>query len=243
MSSTLLSPAHLSETAEQLESLSLAQVLQWAWETFGSAAAIGTSFQGAGVVMMHHAVQAGLPLPIFTLDTGLLFKETLTTKARLEAFFGIEIQSVVPALSLEAQALEMGPELWRSRPDACCQVRKVEPLREHLKSLSMWITGTRSEQSETRQGVKMLERYLFDPLLERYIYKLNPMIGWKKEAVWEYIRKHGIPYNPLHDRGYRSIGCQPCTRPSGSGESERAGRWTGFDKTECGIHTFLTPAS
>ena len=88
-----------------------------------------------------------------------------------------------------------------------------------------------------------MERYLFDPIAERYILKLNPMAAWTRDAVWKHIQEHEIPYNPLHDRGYRSIGCGPCTRPSGDGGDERAGRWTGFEKTECGIHTFLPVAS
>lgn len=225
--------------SEELEGKSLTEVLRWVWERFGSKAAIGTSFQGAGLVMMHHAVRAGIPIPVFTLNTGLLFPETLELKKSLEGFFGIRIESVAPELSVEQQAKEVGPELWKTRPDTCCQIRKVEPLQKKLSDLSVWITGVRRQQSETRQKTRILELYLFDALSDRYILKLNPMVAWSREAVWEYLREHGIPYNKLHDAGYRSIGCMPCTNPSGDGESERAGRWTGFDKTECGIHTFL----
>jgi len=241
-SAILLSPDAVAQQAKKLAQAPLTEVLRWAFETFGSGAAIGTSFQGAGLVMIHHAVTAGLALPVFTLDTGLLFEESVQLKARLEVFFGIPLESVLPEISLEQQAAEFGPELWTKRPDTCCQLRKVEPLKERLKTLSVWITGVRQEQSSTRSGAGILERYLFDPLLEQYILKLNPMTAWGRDAVWEYIHKHGIPYNPLNDRGYRSIGCQPCTRPAGEDGSERAGRWTGFDKTECGIHTFLNAA-
>ena len=225
--------------SDQLEKAPLTDVLRWVWDRFGAQAAVGTSFQGAGLVLLHHAVQAEIPLPVFTLDTGVLFPETLELKARLESFWGIKIESVAPELSLERQALEMGPELWTSRPDTCCQLRKVEPLQRKLKDLSVWITGVRRQQSDTRQQTRILELYLFDALLERHILKLNPMVAWSREAVWSYLHQNGIPYNPLHDQGYRSIGCKPCTRPSDGGESERAGRWTGFEKTECGIHTFL----
>ncbi len=244
MSSTdiLLSADAVDAQARTLAQAPLTEVLQWAFSTFGTTAAIGTSFQGAGLVMIHHAVQAGITLPVFTLDTGLLFPETLELKARLEAFFGITIETVAPAMSLEEQAVELGDALWKQRPDACCHIRKVEPLKERLKTLSVWITGVRQEQAASRQGAGILERYLFDPLLERYILKLNPMTAWGRDAVWNYLHKHGIPYNPLHDRGYRSIGCFPCTRPTAEGGDERAGRWTGFDKSECGIHTFLAPA-
>ncbi len=243
-SATLLesSEAVLAQS-EVLSRAPLADVLRWASDTFGDRAAIGTSFQGAGLVMIHHAVQAGLRLPVFTLDTGLLFPETLELSSRLERFFGCRIESVHPELSLDEQARDFGAGLWNTRPDTCCLLRKVEPLKRRLNSLSVWITGVRQEQSESRSGAGILERYLFDPIAERYILKLNPMAAWTRDAVWEYIHEHNIPYNPLHDKGYRSIGCGPCTRPSGDGGDERAGRWTGFEKTECGIHTFLPAAS
>lgn len=217
----------------------LEQILGWAWGQFGSEAAIGTSFQGAGLVMIHHAIQAGLKLPVFTLDTQLLFPETLELKARLEEFFGIEIESLFPDQSPAEQEAELGPALWKTKPDLCCTLRKVIPLQRRLEALSVWITGVRRQQSETREKTRILELYKFDVLRDQMILKLNPMAPWSREGVWEYIHKHKIPYNPLHDRGYRSIGCEPCTRATGSGENERAGRWTGFDKAECGIHTFL----
>jgi len=225
--------------AEGFETASLEEILGWAWERFGARAGIGTSFQGAGLVMIHHAVRAGLRFPIFTLDTGLLFPETVELKARLEDFFGVEIEALAPEQSVEEQAVEHGDKLWERAPDLCCTMRKVFPLQKRLNDLAVWITGVRRQQADTRGGVAVLELYNFDKLRGLDILKLNPMATWNREAVWAYIREHGIPYNPLHDRGYHSIGCQPCTRATKAGESERAGRWTGFDKTECGIHTFL----
>jgi len=225
--------------AEKFESATLEEVLGWAWERFGPAAGIGTSFQGAGLVMIHHAVRAGLCLPVFTLDTGFLFPETLELKKRLEEFFGIEIESVLPEQTPEEQAAEHGDKLWERSPDLCCTLRKVLPLQRKLQELSVWITGLRRQQSDTRKKTGILELYNFDVLRDRSILKLNPMATWSREAVWDYIHRHKIPYNPLHDRGYRSIGCFHCTRPTGESQNERAGRWTGFDKTECGIHTFL----
>lgn len=238
-SSTALSSAEVRDLAASFERAPLVDVLRWAWERFGHRAAIGTSFQGAGLVMIHHAVKAGLPLPVFTLDTHLLFPETLALKARLETFFGLEIESVTPDLSLDEQARDFGPELWSTKPDTCCSLRKVEPLKKKLSELDVWITGLRRQQSDTRSRTGVLEQYHFDVLRDRTVLKLNPMANWTREAVWDYLAVHGIPYNPLHDRGYRSIGCWPCTRPTSEGENERAGRWTGFDKAECGIHTFL----
>jgi phosphoadenosine phosphosulfate reductase len=229
----------VQQLAEKFEGLPLTDILRWAWERFGARAAIGTSYQGAGLVMIDHAVRAGIPLPVFTLDTQLLFPETYELKERIEKHFGIRIESLAPDLSPDQQAAEFGPELWKTQPDLCCTIRKVEPLKKQFGSLAVWITGLRRQQSETREKTRILELYHFDLLRDGYILKLNPMANWSRDAVWKYIHEHGIPYNPLHDRGYRSIGCWPCTRPVAEGENERAGRWTGFDKSECGIHTFL----
>lgn len=234
-----ITPEEIRSLAERFETAPLQEVLSWAWDRFGTRAAIGTSFQGAGLVMIDHAVRAGLPLPVFTLDTQLLFPETYTLKKRLEEFFEIEIESLVPEQTPEQQAADLGPELWKNNPDTCCTLRKVMPLQKKLSELSVWITGLRRQQSDTRKTTQILELYHFDVLRDLYILKLNPMANWKREAVWDYIKEHRIPYNALHDRGYRSIGCWPCTRVTGDGENERAGRWTGFNKSECGIHTFL----
>lgn len=234
-----ISPDEVRTLAERFETSSLIEILTWAWERFGVRAGIGTSFQGAGLVMIHHAVTAGLPLPVFTLDTQLLFPETLETKRRLENFFELKIESLYPDQTPEQQTAELGPELWKTRPDTCCTLRKVVPLQRKLEQLAVWITGLRRQQSETREKTRILELYHFDVLRDHYILKLNPMANWSREAIWKYIADHQIPYNPLHDQGYRSIGCWPCTKATASGDNERAGRWTGFDKSECGIHTFL----
>jgi phosphoadenosine phosphosulfate reductase len=224
--------------AEAFEMASLEEILTWTWKKFGRQAAIGTSYQGSGLVIIHHARKLGLEFPIFTLDTGLLFKETEELKGRLEKFFGITIETLRPAQTVEEQRADYGGNLWETNPDTCCTLRKVLPLQQKLAHLDVWITGLRRNQSDTRAKTGILELYEFDKLREKHLLKLNPMANWSREAVWDYIRANGIPYNPLHDRGYRSIGCWPCTKLAGS-ENERAGRWDGFDKTECGIHTFL----
>ena len=225
------------EGTEYLEDWSTTDVLKWAWEKFGLKSAIGTSFQGAGLVMMHLAKLSQLPIPTFTLDTGLLFRETLDLKKRLEDFLNIKIETLVPDYSVEEQAKHFGEKLWEREPDQCCTLRKVVPLQAKLKTLDCWITGLRREQSDSRASIGVFELYEVDPGKE--IIKLNPMAKWSREEVWDYIKKHQIPYNPLHDKGYSSIGCYTCTRLVGKGENERAGRWTGFNKTECGIHTFM----
>ena len=234
-----ISPEEVRRLAAEFETAPLDDVLRWIWKRFGTRAAVGTSFQGAGLVMIDHALQAGANFPVFTLDTGFLFPETIEVKSRLEKYWGIEIENATPERTIEQQAEEFGPELWKKSPDVCCSLRKVEPLQKKLGTLAVWITGLRRQQSDTREGAQILELYHFDVLRDLYILKANPMVNWRREDVWDYLKSRGIPYNPLHDRGYRSIGCWPCTRATDAGENERAGRWTGFDKAECGIHTFL----
>ena len=225
--------------SESLEQKPLKDVLSWCWEMFGDRAAIGTSFQGSGLVIIDHARKAGLDFPIFTIDTGLLFPETTALKKRLEDLWTVDIESITPEQTLEEQAETMGSELWKTRPDTCCQMRKVLPLQSKLATLDVWITGVRRGQSEHRKNTGILELYEFDKLRSHYLLKLNPMVNWSRERGWQYLGEANIPYNELHDRGYRSIGCWPCTRPVNEGQDERAGRWEGFEKTECGIHTFL----
>lgn len=240
MSQTLL--CNLSDVrslSAEFEHASPTEVLQWAFEQFATRAGIGTSFQGAGLVTIHHAVSAGIALPVFTIDTGLLFQETLELKRRLEKFFNITIESLVPELTLEAQAREIRTELWEVNPDLCCTIRKVEPLQRKLHSIDAWITGLRRDQSSGRARTQILELYEFDRSRGRNILKINPLANWSREQIWDYLRLHKIPYNPLVDRGFRSIGCVPCTGAVFEGQDDRAGRWTGFDKVECGIHTFL----
>jgi len=235
----ILGSSNVAALSAEFETASATEILRWTFDQFGTDAAIGTSFQGAGLVTIHQAVAAGLRLPVFTIDTGLLFPETIELKARLEQFFGIVIEALHPEYTVEQQAEQLGSKLWARNPDLCCTLRKVEPLQKKLGTLDAWIAGLRREQSTGRSRIQILELYEFDRLREKHILKVNPLARWSRDQVWDYIRQHGIPYNPLMDRGYRSIGCQPCTGTAGSGQGDRAGRWTGFDKTECGIHTFL----
>ncbi len=150
---------------------------------------------------------------------------------QLEARYGVRFERRAPRLSLDDQAVEYGERLWERQPNLCCQLRKVEPLREMLGGLRAWVTAIRRDQSPLRAGIRVLEPD------EKYgLVKINPLASWSSINVWNYIVKYDVPYNPLHDRGYPSIGCLPCTTPVQIGETLRAGRWRGTDKTECGIH-------
>ncbi|MGC8886381.1 MAG: phosphoadenylyl-sulfate reductase [Verrucomicrobiia bacterium] len=235
-----MSPSeNITELNKLFEAAPTEDVLQWVWSKFGTRAAIGTSFQGAGLVVMHIAKSNGFDFPIFTIDTDLLFEETIELKEKLEKFFDIKIIVLKPELTLDKQAEIYGNALWKRDPDLCCTIRKVIPLQNHLATLDCWITGLRRQQSQTRAHINIVELYTFDEGVGKEIVKINPLANWTRQQVWDYIKKHHIPYNELHDRGYKSIGCKPCTAAVGEVENERAGRWIGFQKTECGIHTFL----
>ncbi len=234
-----MNAAEVENLNQRFQKESTEQILGWAWEQFGKRAGIGTSFQGAGLVMIDLARKNGFNFPVFTIDTGFLFPETIQLKERLEDFFDLEIEGLLPDLSPEKQAEVHGSELWKRDPDLCCTMRKVLPLQNKLSELDCWITGLRREQSDTRANIGIIELYIFDENSGREIVKLNPMANWSRDAVWKYLHDNHIPYNPLHDQGYRSIGCWPCTTKSNGGPNERAGRWTGFNKVECGIHTFM----
>jgi len=229
-----LDRAQLAPLNARLAGMDAPGRLAWAWETFGTRAAIGTSFQPAGIVILHLAKTAGLPLPAFTLDTGLLFRETIDLKSSLQDELGVVVESVVPDLDLAAQARLHGDRLWERNPDLCCELRKVQPLARRLRTLDLWITGLRRDAAAGRSDVPFLaeaERADGSP-----VWKLNPLADWSREQAWDHLRRHRLPHNLLHDRGYRSIGCSVCTRPTPEGADERGGRWPGFDKTECGLH-------
>jgi phosphoadenosine phosphosulfate reductase len=236
-----LTPETVAWLDTQFGSMTAEEVLAWAWLRFGQRAAIGTSFQSAGVLMIDLARKNGFDFPVFTLDTGFLFPETIALKKRLERFYDFEIESLVPDISPEQQETAHGPALWTRDPDLCCTMRKVLPLRDKLRDLDCWITGLRRQQSATRAGIGMIELYKFSDTEGRDIVKLNPVANWSREEVWTYVRGNHLPYNPLHDAGYRSIGCVHCTRKTSRDADERAGRWVGSAKVECGIHTFMEP--
>jgi phosphoadenosine phosphosulfate reductase len=223
--------AFITKFNERLQDAHPDDILRWCRLTFGEGAVLGTGFGTSGMVLIHRLHSLKLNIPVFYLDTNLLFEETYRLCDELKTRFDVNIIRVSPELSLNEQARRYGEELWNSDPDTCCRIRKVQPLRRFLSDKSAWISGVRRDQSDTRRRTQVIE---WDP--ENRVVKINPLVNWTTEEVWSYIRIHELPYNPLHDEGYPSIGCIPCTHPVGEGEDERAGRWRGSAKTECGIH-------
>lgn len=213
------------------ESWGAAELVKYALERFSPKVAIASSFGAEDVVLIHLAAQAQPNFRVFTLDTDFLFPETYALIDAIEQRYRIKVERAKPRLKPDEQAQELGEALWSREPDRCCNIRKVEPLTNKLAELDAWVTGIRRDQAPTRANARKLE---WDSKFG--LIKINPLADWKWEQVWDYIRSHSIPYNPLHDQDYPSIGCTYCTRPVRAGEDLRAGRWSGFQKTECGLH-------
>ena len=223
----------VAEAAEKgaLEGRSAAEVLSWAAERFAPRITFATGFGAEGCVIVDLIARQRLPIDLFTLDTGLLFPETYALWRRLEARYGLLIRAVRPEQTVEEQALAHGDRLWERDADRCCALRKVEPLRSALAGFDAWIAAIRRDQTADRAKAAVVERDA------RYgLVKVNPLVAWTSADVAAYVREHDVPVNPLHDQGYPSIGCVPCTSRVLPGEDPRAGRWRGRTKTECGLH-------
>ncbi len=201
--------------------------LRWTLDTFPAKAALTVSFGGGGVVLAHLISRIDRSVPVIFLDTGFHFPETYAFKQRFADRYGLNL--------IELQPLSDPGPLYATDPDRCCAIRKVEPLARAIAGFDAWISAVRQDQSSTRAGTEVVEYHQIDG---RPIVKVFPLARWSRADVWHYILENGVPYHPLLDRGYTSIGCWPCTRPTAPGEDERAGRWSGTGKTECGLHTF-----
>jgi phosphoadenosine phosphosulfate reductase len=221
----------LKAISDGFEGAQLETVLRWAVEGFGDEVALATGFGAEGCVLVDALARVRPRARIFYLDTDLLFPETYALVERLGARYGVRFERRATGLSLEAQAERYGERLWERDPGECCRLRKVEPLREMLAGLRAWVTAIRRDQTPGRADAGIVERDAKFGLV-----KINPLAAWSSRDVWDYISKHDVPYNPLHDQGYLSVGCTPCTTPVRIGEDPRAGRWRGTVKTECGLH-------
>jgi len=202
---------------------------------------VAISFSGAeDVVLIDMAHRAGLAFEVFSLDTGRLHAETYEYLDRVRKHYGIAIEVLMPEPGpVAALVREKGLFSFYSDGHAeCCGVRKVQPLRQKLAGLRAWITGQRKDQGVTRTDLPWEQEDLAFSTPSHRLIKFNPLATWTSRDVWSYIREHGVPYNPLHDRGFVSIGCQPCTRPTGPHQHERQGRWwwENAEHKECGLH-------
>lgn len=207
-----------------------AVALRWAHGVFGDRLVVASSM--GDEVLVHLASVAAPGVDILFLDTGYHFAETIGTRDAVDAVYDVNVRTLLPLITVEQQAAEHGPDLWSRDPDACCAIRKVEPLERGLSEYDAWVTGMRRVDAPTRKDIDVVG---WDA--RRDMVKLNPLAGWTDADVEAYAQEHGVLMNPLRQLGYPSIGCAPCTRPVAEGEDPRAGRWAGKAKTECGLHT------
>ena len=207
-------------------------ILQWAYKTYGDEIVYSCSFGAEGIVLIDMISRVKKDAKIIFLHTGVHFKETyeLIDKVK-DKYPDLNIEMKKPKLSLAEQEEKYGAELWNKDPNRCCFIRKVRPLEEVLYGVTAWISGLRREQSPIRAKTNFINKD------DRFrSIKVCPLIHWTWDDVWNYIHENELPYNVLHDKGFPSIGCEPCSFPVKEGEDHRSGRWRGADKTECGLH-------
>nr|WP_245723088.1 phosphoadenylyl-sulfate reductase [Natribacillus halophilus] len=207
-------------------------VLAWSYRTFGDQLVYACSLGAEGMVLLDLIAEVHPDAHVVFLDTGLHFAETYTLLDEVrERFPTLNIKALTPENTVEEQKQQYGDRLWASRPDLCCKMRKFEPLEKELSHYTAWISGLRREQSPTRKDTPFIDKDQRFSLL-----KICPLIHWTQEDVWAHIHERDLPYNTLHDNHYPSIGCAPCTAQVLDGSDERSGRWSGMQKTECGLH-------
>ncbi len=223
-------PDEVVAAGERLEGATALDILRWATGRYGKLT-FATGFGAEGCVVIDLIARHALPIDLFTLDTGVLFPETYAVWKKLEQRYGVTIRAVTPELTIPAQALLHGPRLWERDPDRCCELRKIVPLRNALTGFDGWITALRREQTPERGHARVVEHDRKFNLV-----KINPLAGWTHDDVWAHVYANDVPVNELHDQGYPSIGCQPCTSAVAADEDPRAGRWRGTAKKECGLH-------
>ncbi len=225
-------PEQLGRASEHLEGSDPREIIEWAVDTYGDKLALSASFGGGeGMALLDMISKITKNVTVLTIDTGFIFKETAEFREEVMRRYKLPVEVLRPALSVEEQVERYGEQMRTCTPDLCCQIRKIEPLQRALERYDAWMTGIRRVQTPQRAGTRIVAWE------ERYgATKIAPLASWTDERVWAYVEEHNVPVNPLLHEGYKSIGCEPQTRPVHEDEDPRAGRWAGTDKTECGIH-------
>lgn len=218
-----------ADAAGDLETAEPEAILRWALETFEERICITSSMESAVLIDMAARIRPGTD--IVFLDTGYHFPETLETLDRIRERYPVNVRVILPRQTVAEQDAMFGARLHDRDPDACCNLRKVEPLRRALAPYDAWASGIRRDETVNRRDIRVVD---WDD--NRAMVKVSPLAAWTQQQVDDYIAEHDVITNPLLDQGYPSIGCAPCTRKVRPGESPRAGRWAGSGKTECGLH-------
>jgi len=229
--SPTMTAEQFAEANARLEGATPQAVLRWAVERFHPRLTMATAFGAEGCCILHMLAEIQPEVRVFNLETGYQFAETLELRERIKARYGIEVEYVYPEMTVKEYEEEHGGPLYGIRPDQCCHDRKVLPLRAAIRGYDAWVSSIRRDQTEHRARAGVVQ---WDAKFG--LVKVNPLLGWTRSDVWRFVLHHDVPYNPLHDHGYPSIGCWPCTAPAGDGADERAGRWAGSGKKECGLH-------
>lgn len=224
--------AELAEKSGELETATPREILAWADARFAPKLTMATAFGPEGMTIIHMLAEVAPHTPIFNLDTGYQFQETLDLRERVLQKYGIAVELKQPELTVEEYERKHGGPLYKSNPNQCCGDRKLKVLTASVVGMHAWISAIRRDQSPDRAKAPIVG---WDKKFG--LVKVNPLANQTKQDIWGMIAREEIPYNPLHDQGYPSIGCWPCTRSVLFGEDERAGRWSGFQKTECGLHS------
>ncbi len=231
MSPTVLSQDQIDDACILLERKSAEEILRWAVDAFYPKLTMATAFGAEGNCIIHMLAAIEPRVRIFNLETGYQFAETLELRERIKARYGIEVEYVRPDMTVAEYERQHGQPLYNQNPNQCCHDRKVLPLRRGVAGYAAWISAIRKDQTSHRGQAGVVQ---WDAKFG--LVKINPLLSWTKKDIWNFLVKHDIPYNPLHDQGYPSIGCWPCTEPVGESQDERAGRWKGSAKKECGLH-------
>ena len=233
MSAETLTRVDWSEAAARLDGAHPREIVRWAVESFYPKLTMATAFGPEGCVILHFLAEIEPKVRVFNLDTGYQFAETLELRDQIAERYGIEVEMVRPDTSVSEYEAQHGGPLYGTQPDQCCHDRKIIPLRRAVVGFDAWMSAIRAEQSSHRAGANIVG---WDAKFN--LVKINPLLRWTHRDVWAFVVANKVPYNPLHDQGYPSIGCWPCTRAVVPGEGdERAGRWAGQAKTECGLHS------
>lgn len=208
------------------------EILGWAVETFFPKLTMATAFGPEGCAIIHMLAEIEPRVRVFNLDTGYQFDETLALRERIAERYGMEVELVRADTTVPEYEARHGGPVYLQNPDQCCHDRKIVPLRRAVAGYDAWLSSIRADQSAHRAKANLVG---WDPKFN--LVKVNPLLSWTHRDVWAFVVANNVPYNPLHDQGYKSIGCWPCTRAVGADEDERAGRWAGQAKTECGLHS------
>ncbi|CAN5253246.1 hypothetical protein BH11PLA2_BH11PLA2_30440 [soil metagenome] len=228
-----MTSVEIADANELLAASSPQAILRWAVAEFQPRLLMATAFGAEGCVLIHMLSEIDSTVRIINIDTGYQFPETLQVREEILTKYGISVEYIRPETTAPEYESEHGGPLYGHRPDQCCHDRKVLPLKRAVDSIQplAWISAIRKDQTSNRAAAGVVE---WDRKFN--LVKVNPLLGWTKKEVWGFILKHGVPYNKLHDEGYPSIGCQPCTQAVKPGDDDRAGRWAGKVKKECGLH-------